>query len=110
MPNFERNLRQTCTYWPLTGTDLYGKPAFSAPQHPDCRWEEIAELFIDKRGQEATSKSRVFLAIDIDIEGYLFLGTSAETNPLVLADAYEIRQVKKTPDLRNLKTLYVAML
>lgn len=110
MPNFERNLRQTATYWAPLGTDMFGKVTYAKPITLPVRWEDKAELFRDKLGQEVTSKARVFLASDIDLDGYLFLGISAVTDPLSLDKAFEIRQVNRTPDLRNLKTLYVAFL
>lgn len=110
MSGFERNLRQTATYWAQTGLDKYGKPTFSAPTTIACRWEDRQELFIDKRGQETLSRARVFFAQAVDLEGYLYLGESAATDPLTLQDAFEIQATKKTPDLRNLKSLYVAML
>lgn len=110
MPNFERNLRQTCTYWAQTALNMSGKGTFATPVQLPCRWEDVAHLFLNKRGQEVTSRSRVFLAQDIDLQGYLMLGTSAAADPTTLVDAWEIQQVKVTPDLRNLKNLYVAML
>lgn len=110
MPNFERNLLQTCTYWAQTGLNMSGKGTFATPVQLACRWEDVALLFLDKRGQEATSKSRVFLAQDIDIQGYLMLGTTSTADPTTLPEAWEVRSLKSTPDLRNLKNLYVAML
>lgn len=110
MPNFERNLRQTATYWAPNGTDAFGKPLFTAPQVMACRWEDRAELFRDKTGEERTSRSRVFFKDVIDLNGYLLLGESTEEDPTTLQGAWEIRQVVTLPDLRNLKTLYVAIL
>lgn len=110
MPNFERNLRQTATYWAPQSQDLFGKTTYDAPVQIPVRWEDKVELFRDKTGQEVASKSKVFLAQDIDLDGYLMLGTSFAADPLSEENAYEIRQVMRTPDLRNLKTLYVAML
>ena len=111
MPNFERNLRQICTYWDVTGEkDMFGKSVFTAPVELPCRWEDINELFIAKNGQEVTSRSRVFLAQDISLEGYLMLGISVDPNPLNLSTAFEVRQVKAIPDLRSLKKLFTVYL
>lgn len=106
MPNFTRNLLQLCTLWVPTGTDIYNRPTFAAPVKIACRWEDISELVIDKRGQEITSKSRIFLAQDVDVEGYLRLTPANDTNwashdPLTGGEAFEIRQVKRTPNLRD---------
>jgi hypothetical protein len=42
---------------------------------------------------------------DVDLDGYLYLGTSAEADPGVLDDAFEIQAKTKTPDLSNLESL-----
>lgn len=108
--NLARNLRQKATYWVSNGRDMFGKPTFTAPVSVMCRWEDLSELFIDKVGQEVTCKSKVFFDTDKDLQGYLFLGETAETDPLSLATAFEIRQIKRTPDLRAIQTLYVVYL
>ncbi len=111
--NLARKLNQQATYWAQTGTDMFGAPTFSAPATLICRWEDSSELFINKKGQEIASRSKVFLAQDIGLEGYLYLGVSAETNPRTLTGesrAHEIMMVKRIPDLRSITTLYVAFL
>lgn len=110
MPNFERNLNQTVTYWAPTGSDLFGKATFATPVTLSARWEDIQEMFRDKLGNETVSRSKVFLASDIHIDGYLFLGTSVITDPTDVTGAEQVRQMKRLPDLRSLKILYVALL
>lgn len=110
MVNYPNNLKQACTYWAQTGTDIQGAPSFSAPVAMTCRWEDSAELFFNKHGQEVTSRSKVFLPSDISLEGYLYLGTSVSADPRSLSGAFEIQMVKRIPDLRAIKTLYVAFL
>lgn len=108
-PNFERNLRQTATFWAKTGTTTSGGSTFGAPQQLACRWEDIQEKIIDKYGQEVISKARVFFASSIDLEGYLLQGISNAADPRTVGGT-EIRNVKSVPDLRAIKTMYVAML
>lgn len=110
MPNFEQNMRQTVTYWQSLGSDLFDKRTYAAPVTLPCRWEDKAELFKDYHGNEVTSRSKVFLSSDVKLSGYLYLGTSTAADPLTLVDAYEIMQVVRLPDLRNLKTLYVVFI
>lgn len=110
MPNFERNLKQTATFWVPNGHDMFGKHTFSAPVQLPCRWENKSELFLDKKGQDRHSRAKVFLSSPVDLSGYLYLGTSAALDPLVVSGAYEIMMIIELPDLKNLKTLYVAML
>lgn len=111
MPNFERNLHQTCTYWAKSGSDQYNKPTFVSPVVMNCRWEDVSEKVIDKYGSEIVSKSKVFTAVELSAEGYLALGSHAlVVDPLALEGAYEIRQSKRLPDLRAVKMLYTIWL
>lgn len=99
-------LAQVATYWePSSDTDRYGKPTQAAPVQIPCRWEDKLSQVMSKKGEEITSKSRVFLAAPVNIDGYLFLGVSTETDPSSLDKAYEIQAVSVTPDLRNLESL-----
>lgn len=108
--SFEQNLHQTITYWAPTGSDTYGQVTFAAPVQLSARWEDNAQLIRNKAGQQYTTKSRVFLAQDFDLNGYLFLGTSSVSSPFGVSGAYEIQQKATVPDLAGLKTLYVAYL
>lgn len=101
-----RHFHQTATYWEATGTtDIYGKPTFKAPVQLKCRWEDKVQQFINKRGTEVVSKSKVYLADQIMLDGYMFLGTSTEVNPIKVKGASEIQQVGVTPDLRFIRNL-----
>lgn len=110
MPSFERNLLQTATYWAPSNPDLFGKFTYVAPQTLPCRWEDRVELVRNQFGEEVASKSRIFFAAPIVLGGYLFLGTSAVTDPTTVIGAQEIILVATIPDLKNLKKLYVAYL
>lgn len=107
MPNLERNMHQTMTYWKRTGEDKFGKPTFDAPVTVKCRWEHKIEAIRDKRGEEFVTRSRIYCTRAIDLDGYVYLGTSTATAPTTLEDASEIRMVGVSPDLRNLKSLTV---
>lgn len=110
MSNISRNLRQICTYWSPGALDSYGKREYNVSQELPCRWEDKAELFIARNGQELTSKSKVFFAFPIEVEGLLYLGEYLTTVPEDIEGTVEIRAVYKIPDLRNLRTLYVGMI
>lgn len=107
---FARNFRQTMTYWAPTGHDTYGKPTFASPTTYACRWEDKQELFRDKKGQEVISKSKVYTGATLNIDGYLFLGTSVAADPTVVNGAWEIRMIGVSPDLRAIRQLNVATL
>jgi hypothetical protein len=74
------------------------------------RWEDKVEQFRDKSGQETVSRSKVFLAQDVSMDGYLFLGDSSVADPRDVPGANEIRALSKIPDLRSATALRVAYL
>lgn len=105
-----RLLVQTATYWPPAsgGANLFGAQPFGAPVAMDCRWEQKAELFMDKNGKEVVSRAKVFFAApnQPELGGYLFEGdATGEADPRTVVGAYEIRSVGRIPDLRNLQAL-----
>lgn len=109
--NLERHLHQTATFWAATdATDIYGKQVFEAPVTIKCRWETKNELYQSKHGEEKTSKAKVISVTSMDVNGWLYLGTSAATDPTTVAGAWEIQGLGVYPDLRGLKQLTVAFL
>lgn len=108
--NYTRYMKQTATYWAVASTDVYGKRTFTAPQSLACRWEDRTELIRNKKGAEIVSKSRIFLESAVDIDGFLYKGTSEETDPTTLEGAYEVQMISQQPSLRNLQQLNVAYL
>lgn len=101
-------LRQTAVYWGDPQSDGAGGRTFGSayPIELSIRWEQRQELFIDASGQESTSKAVVYVDQDVDIGGYLYLGglddlsSAEEANPLTVDGTYEIRGLKKLPDIR----------
>jgi len=109
----QRHLNQTLTYWAPSAkdsTNLYGKPTSSAPVQLRCRWEDRNEQLRNKSGEEFISKSRVFVEEVIDIDGYVFLGTSVTSDPVSEPEAKEIQAIGRQPDLRGLRNLTVIYL
>lgn len=106
----QRFLTQTLTYWPPGGTDRYGKPQSGTPVQKPCRWEDRTEEVQSKTGQEVTSRSRVFLDDDIDLDGYVYLGVSDGADPTTVAGAFEIQAKGRQSDLRGLRQLTVVYL
>lgn len=103
-------LNQVATLWTRTGLDRYGKGTYERTDDLACRWEDRSELILNKHGQEIVSRSRVFFGQDIPLEAYLYLGSSAASDPTTVKGAFEVQQRKMTPDLRNLQQLHVAFL
>jgi len=102
--NLSRLLNQTITYWASPAPDGYGGYTYDAPEAIVGRWEDKQELFIDKAGKEVKSNAIVYLGQDVDLGGFLALGThidSADVNPVDTIGAREIRSVEKSPDVRG---------
>lgn len=94
-------------YWANPQSDGFGGRIFDEPVEIEVRWEDRQELFIDANGQEVRSRSVVYLGQDINIGGYLYLGSLSglssdeESNPLSVSAAYEIRGYQKVPNLKT---------
>jgi len=112
-------LRQTATYWApasVTKFDKFGDPIFATPvtleysEGTGVRWEDRVEQFIDTAGEIAHSKAWVWsTTTQFVVGGYLFEGETSETNPET-AGGDQIRRVETTPDIKNNKVLYKAIL
>ena len=98
-------LKQTAVYWGNPSSDGYGGRTFDDAVEMDVRWQDRQELFVDAQGREQTSRAVVYVATDLIIGGYLYLGeltdlsSAEEGDPLAVAAAYEIRAISKTPDI-----------
>lgn len=100
--NFARHFKETVTYWAPAGNDGYGGRVVSAPVQQAARWEQRAEQFHTQTGEVDVSNAVVFLSGDVEVGGFLYLGTSVATDPNTVAGAFIIRQFTSFPDLRNL--------
>ena len=96
-----KNLKQTVTYWAPLAKDGCGGYTFVTPVVIDGRWLLKQELFIDAKGKEKVSAAVVLLGQDVDLGGYLYLGTSTESNPKDVSGSYEIRSFAKIPDIKG---------
>jgi hypothetical protein len=105
-----RSLRETVTYWAPGATDGFGGLAFVAPVTVAGRWLVRDTMFINETGKEARSEHLVVLGQDVAMRGYLFQGTSAGADPLVVAGAREIRAFRKTGNVANRRFKRTALL
>lgn len=96
-----RKYPQTITRWTVT-PDGYGTQTFGSPTTLAGRWEDKQDLFRDARGDEVMSKARVYVVSDVNIGDWLALGDQTATaDPRDLANAHEVKQFIKVPDLRG---------
>jgi hypothetical protein len=99
MSVLKRNLKQDATHWTVTPAD-FGGATYGSPIVLGCRWEDKAVLFRDAQGEEVTSDAVVYLAADVAVGDFLFLGVSVATDPTTLSGSRRVRQFHRTPDLR----------
>jgi len=107
----KKMLKQKAVYWELSTLEFddYGQPILSSPVEIDCRWEDIGEEFLDKKGTLQLSRARVYVDRDVEIGGVLMLGELGsgvdEDNPKENDNAWEIRRFEKLPTLKATKFL-----
>jgi hypothetical protein len=111
-------LKQTAVYWAVNSDsaayDKWGDPIPVDPVEVKCRWVDVVEEFIDINGVKLMSHSKVYVDRDVDISGFLFLGTIADldsaADPQSNDNAWEIMRFDKLPTLKAdkfLRTTYL---
>lgn len=101
---------ETAVYWGNPQNDGYGGFTFDTPREILCRWENKTQVDIGwfSTGFPANlliCKASVLVTEDLDLEGYMYLGTIAglqalgadTTNPISIVNAYIIRRFDKIP-------------
>lgn len=100
-----KNHKQTIVYWGTPTKDKYSAMTFAAPVELSGRWEQIQEVFKDAQGIEHVSSAVVFLGQDVDMEGWLYLGTlasiSSAASPDTVTGSYQIKGFTKLPNLKG---------
>ena len=113
-----RSLKQKAVYWGNPQNDGYGGFTYDDPVEIDCRWEDSTQVFDanDDKGTKFISRAIVFVNIDADYLGRLYLGTllslqnyldSSEGSYIdpnsieIVGTAYIIRRFEKVPELRS---------
>ena len=60
---------QTAVYWGYPHNDGQGGFTYDSPREIKCRWEDRNETFVAPNGDEAVSKSVVYVLEDLEQEG-----------------------------------------
>lgn len=109
----KRLLKQYAVYWPPVGTDDFGSITYGPAVEVRCRWEEVNELYINKNGAQAVSKSKVYVDRLLELDGMLWKGEKADLPgplPSDTADASNIEAVNELPDGKAKRFLRWVML
>ena len=98
---------QVATYWEKSSINEYGEQTFNSPVQKNVRWENKLNIAIDKKtGKIIDNTTVVYIKELLKQDGYLYLGTTTESNPKNLTDAYRIKRVDNFVGLRNTRTIY----
>ena len=103
---------QTAVYWAPAVSDGYGGMVFAEPVEIDCRWDIKSKLITTGAGSSVTtnpvgeqiiSTAEVLVMQDLQVQGYLFLGTLDDLDSDQLLDprkkegSYKILRFDKIP-------------
>jgi hypothetical protein len=98
---------QTAVYWANPTDDGYGGITYDDPVEISVRWENKTKLITTADGQEYTCLAEVIINQDVDVNGYLYLGTlddltvSEQADPKTADSAYRIRRFDKIPMIKK---------
>lgn len=108
---------QTAVYWAPGTKDGFGNYVWSTGVEIACRWDDTTENIINKKGQTIVSNARILITQDIDVEGYMYLGTlddlsaSQKINPKLVPTAFPIQRYEKSPEFKStdrfIRTVYL---
>lgn len=105
---------QTAVYWGNPVADGYGSFTFDEPVEIKCRWEDKALIITDSTGIERMTDAQIMVTQDLDVLGFLYLGTMDEVesmfesgeqdfDPMKVEDARQILAFEKVPMIKSTK-------
>ena len=103
-------LNQTATYWAPTGYNRRSEQTFAAPVQISVRWDDVEETYTSPMGEQRRSKAKVLVDQDLRVGGYLQQGTSTETNPKGLPNAFIINAFNRFPTVSGTEVVREAIL
>lgn len=112
----DKMLVMDAVYWApaLTERDDYGRPLYLSPVEIKCRWEEVAEEFLNSQGERQVSAAKIFVDRDVKVGGVLLSGTLDsgvdEESPKQNEGAGEIAGFSKVPTLKATQFVRIAYL
>jgi len=104
----KRFMKQKAVWWSHNAIDEFGHPSYTTPEEVDCRWDDMAEQFINANGDQETSRSILIVDRDMKLKDKLKLGEYDSTiyvDPDDNEDVWEILQFNKIPDVKGTKFL-----
>jgi hypothetical protein len=85
-----RTLNQAAVYWAPPTDDGHGDKSFATGAEISVRWEDVAKQFVNEFAETKTSRAVVYVDQDVEVGGFLHLGTLAALSADQRSDAYEV--------------------
>lgn len=103
--------KQTAVYWgpPVESGD--GDQTYPDPVEIECRWEDVNGAVLSFPSNDVLNDSTVYSDRDLEVNGYLYLGTLSEVDGLTPDEVPLARRIKgfsKLPNLRATEYLRTA--
>ena len=94
----KRSCTQTAVYWGSPVKDGYNHFTFASPVEIKCRWVERLQMVKNEVASASfLSRAYIFVNQELDLEGYVFLGTLSDIpskafiDPHILDFAYQVK-------------------
>lgn len=99
--NIKGKLKQIATYWGSPVRGGFPGYTFAAPVLIKCRWEDRNEMFVGQDAQEEVCTAIIYADSDLDLDGFVYLGVSAENLPYDQSGSLQIRARLKSPNIKS---------
>jgi len=73
---------QTATYWANPVSDGYGGWTYDTPVEIKCRWDDVAKIINNDKGEEVISNAEIITNAELQEGELLYLGTLTEVAAL----------------------------
>lgn len=93
---------QDAVYWSPGADNGFGEKSWTSTQIK-VRWDGVTEAITNKYGKEVICNAKVMVQQELNVEGFLYLGTltslstAQKANPLLVTSAYPIQKLQTTP-------------
>ena len=101
---------QTAVYWGNPVADGYGGFTFDDPVEIKCRWEDKALIITDSTGIERMTDAQIMVTQDLDVLGFLYLGTMDEVESMFESGEQDFDPMKVDGARQNLAFEKVPMI
>jgi len=99
---------QTAVYWGTPTPNGRGGYTYADPRQIQCRWEDMDRLMVHENGKLIHVKGEVLISEDLEMEGWLYLGSLADfdssvnvSHPMNIDGAWQIKGLDKVPLFRS---------